>query len=131
MLQHDFSWNLAFMFISNHLICWLALKNYAKESFSRLKMLVTHVCYIILNTTRKSRNFHVFTQTYLAHAQTNFLAASLSEMLTLRRSVTYRFCARKTSYGRWGVVRGGGERWRLRRFSVKNCGKFRQFLDNF
>ena len=29
----------------------------------------------ILNITRKSRNFHAFTQAYLAHAQTNFPAA--------------------------------------------------------
>ena len=28
-----------------------------------------------LNITRKSRNFHAFTQAYLAHAQTSFLAA--------------------------------------------------------
>ena len=47
LFQHDFNLNLAFMFISNHLICWLGLKNYAKRSFSRLKMLVIHVCYTI------------------------------------------------------------------------------------
>ena len=28
-----------------------------------------------LNITRKSRNFHAFTQAYLTHAQTNFPAA--------------------------------------------------------
>ena len=31
------------------------------------------ICF--LNITRKSRNFHAFTQAYLAHAQTNFPAA--------------------------------------------------------
>ena len=30
-----------------------------------------------LNITRKSRNFHAFTQAYLAHAQTNFPAADI------------------------------------------------------
>ena len=30
-----------------------------------------------LNITRKSRNFHAFTQAYLAHAQTNFPAAQI------------------------------------------------------
>ena len=56
--QHDFSWNLAFMFISNHLICWFAVKNYAKKSFSRLKMFVILVWYMIFKYMRKSRNFH-------------------------------------------------------------------------
>ena len=32
---------------------------------------------MILNITRKSRNFHVFTPAYLAHAQANCPAASL------------------------------------------------------
>ena len=63
------------MFISNHLICWLALKNYAKRSFSRLKMLVIMFVIRFLDITRKSRNFHAFTYACLAHAQTNFPAA--------------------------------------------------------
>ena len=46
------------MFISNHLICWFAVKNYAKKPFSRLKMFVIHVWYMILKYMRKSRNFH-------------------------------------------------------------------------
>ena len=37
------------MFISDHLICWFAVQNYAKRSFSRLKMLVIHVWYMIFN----------------------------------------------------------------------------------
>ena len=77
------------MFISNHLICWFALKNYAKRSFSRLKMLVIHVCYMI---TRKSRNFHAFTQAYLAHAQTNFPAAvneKIKSIITPKYDVTF------------------------------------------
>ena len=32
---------------TNHLIYWFAVKNYAKRSFSRLKMLVIHVWYMI------------------------------------------------------------------------------------
>ena len=50
LLQHDFSWNLAFMFISNHLICWFAVKNYAKGSFSRLKCLWSMFGKWFLNT---------------------------------------------------------------------------------
>ena len=42
----------------NHLICWFAVKNYAKRSFSRLKMFVIHVWYMIFKYMRKSRNFH-------------------------------------------------------------------------
>ena len=34
------------MFISNHLICLFAAKNYAKRSFSRLKMLVIHISFL-------------------------------------------------------------------------------------
>ena len=60
------------MFVSNHLICWFAVKNYAKKSFSRLKMFVIHVWYMIFKYMRKHA---IFTKAYLAHAQTNFPAA--------------------------------------------------------
>ena len=70
----------------SYLITWfvcLLLKITLKGLFdlkvflTRLKMLVIHVWYIwVLNITRKSHNFHAFTQAYLAHAQTNFPAAS-------------------------------------------------------
>ena len=49
---------LAFMFVSNYLICWFAVKNYAKKPFRRLKMFVIHVWYMIFKYMRKSRNFH-------------------------------------------------------------------------
>ena len=40
-----------------------------------------------LNITRKSRNFHAFTQAYLAHAQINFPAvpapSALSQLISI------------------------------------------------
>ena len=42
-----------------------------------------------LNITCKSRNFHAFTQAYLAHAQTNFPAAHVQEKLCAKYIVPY------------------------------------------
>ena len=38
-------------------------------------MFVIHVWYMIFKYMHEWRNFHAFTQAYLAHAQTNFPAA--------------------------------------------------------
>ena len=65
-----------------YLIIWfvgLLLKITLKGLLADWKCLWSMFGIWFLNITRKSRNFHAFTQAYLAHAQTNFPAAGLWE----------------------------------------------------
>ena len=62
----------------SYLITWfvgLLLKITLKGLLGDWKCLWSMFVIWFLNITRKSRNFHAFTQAYLAHAQTNFPAA--------------------------------------------------------
>ena len=62
-----------------YLITWfvgLLLKITLKGLLADWKCLWSMFNIWFLNITRKSRNFHAFTQAYLAHAQTNFPAAN-------------------------------------------------------
>ena len=67
-------------FSCSYLITWfvsLPLKITLKGLLVDWKCLWSMFVIWFLNITRKSRNFHAFTQAYLAHAQTNFPAAAL------------------------------------------------------
>ena len=64
----------------SYLITWfvgLLLKITLKGLLVDWKCLWSMFVIWFLNITRKSRNFHAFTQAYLAHAQTNFPAANI------------------------------------------------------
>ena len=65
-----------------YLITWfvvLLLKITLKGLLADWKCLWSMFGIWFLNITHKSRNFHAFTQAYLAHAQTNFPAATHCE----------------------------------------------------
>ena len=70
----------------SYLITWfvgLLLKITLKGLLGDWKCLWSMFVIWFLNITRKSRNFHAFTQAYLAHAQTNFPAATKSNFQTM------------------------------------------------
>ena len=72
----------------SYLITWfvgLLLKITLKGLLVDWKCLWSIFVTWFLNITRKSRNFHVFTQAYLAHAQTNFPAACIMKSWTVNR----------------------------------------------
>ena len=70
----------------SYLITWfvgLLLKITLKGLLVDWKCLWSMFVIWFLNITRKSRNFHAFTQAYLAHAQTNFPAATIYYFVAL------------------------------------------------
>ena len=78
----------------SYLITWfvgLLLKITLKGLLADWKCLWFMFGIWFLNITRKSRNFHAFTQAYLAHAQTNFPAALISWWFTADHTERPRF----------------------------------------
>ena len=75
----------------SYLITWfvgLFLKITLKGLLVDWKCLWSMFVRWFLNITRKSRNFHAFTQAYLAHAQTNFPAARFGELPKTQNSLS-------------------------------------------